>query len=114
MSYVLKILAGTLNGVEYSVSGHETVFHVGPQEDLANGRAARLLAADDNAYFIPADLPVAAFAVRRARGRAGPLGMATLGAAAARAGGRHPLRRAWKAGGMVAGDSCLRGSCIAG
>lgn len=64
MSYVLKILAGTLNGVEYSVSGHETVFHVGPQEDLANGRAARLLAAADNAYFIPADLPVAAFAVR--------------------------------------------------
>lgn len=64
MSHVLKILAGTLNGVEYSVAGNETVFHVGPQADLANGRAAQLLGATDNAYFIPADLPATAFAVR--------------------------------------------------
>ena len=64
MSYVLKILAGTLKGVEYSVSDSETVFHVGPQEDLASGRAAQLLAAADNTYFIPADLPAAAFAVK--------------------------------------------------
>jgi len=63
MSYVLRILAGALSGVEYNVSDGETLFHVGRQEDLANGRAAQLLGADERAYFIPADLPPAAFAV---------------------------------------------------
>ncbi len=63
MSYVLKILAGTLVGVEYALVEGETVFHVGPQDDLTNGRAAQLLASEDSAYFIPADLPAAAFAV---------------------------------------------------
>lgn len=65
MSYVLKILAGTLNGVEYAVADGETVFHVGPQNDLASGRAAQLLGDSEAAYFIPADLPPAAFAIRR-------------------------------------------------
>ncbi len=64
MSYVLKILAGTLNGVEYAVAEGETVFHVGPQDDLANGRAEQLLGASEAAYFIPADPPPAAFAIR--------------------------------------------------
>lgn len=63
MSYVLRILAGALSGVEYDVSDGETLFHVGRQEDLANGRAAQLLGADERAYFIPADLPTAAFVV---------------------------------------------------
>jgi hypothetical protein len=66
MLHVLRILADSLSGVEYSVCDGVTVFHVGPQEDLANGRAAQLLAADDRAYFIPADLPVAAFALQAA------------------------------------------------
>jgi len=66
MLHVLRILAGSLSGVEYSVSDGVTVFHVGPQEDLANGRAAQLLGADERAYFIPADLPAAAFALQAA------------------------------------------------
>lgn len=64
MSHVLKILAGALEGVEYALSSGETVFHIGPHEDLANGRAAELLGADENAYYIPADLPADAFAIR--------------------------------------------------
>lgn len=64
MSYVLKILAGTLNGVEYAVAEGETVFHVGPQADLVSGRAEQLLGDSEAAYFIPADLPPAAFAIR--------------------------------------------------
>lgn len=68
MSHVLKILAGTMEGVEYTVSSGMTLFHVGPHEDLANGRAAQLLGADENAYYIPADLPAAAFAIRMTAG----------------------------------------------
>lgn len=66
MLHVLRILAGSLSGVEYSIADGATVFHVGPQDDLANGRAAQLLDADDRAFFIPADLPVAAFALQAA------------------------------------------------
>lgn len=73
MSYVLKILAGTLAGVEYAVTGSGNVFHVGPQDDLTNGRAAQLLDADDSAWFIPADLPAAAFAVAAAPSGGGTL-----------------------------------------
>lgn len=66
MLHVLRILAGSLSGVEYSVAVGVTVFHVGPQENLANGRAAQLLGADDRAYYIPADVPAAAFALQAA------------------------------------------------
>ena len=52
------------HGVEYAVAEGETVFHVGPQDDLANGRAEQLLGDSEAAYFIPADLPSAAFAIR--------------------------------------------------
>jgi len=64
MHHVLKILSGSLSGVEYTLSAVETVFHVGPREELVNGNAARLLGQSDNAYYIPADIPVDAFTLR--------------------------------------------------
>lgn len=64
MPYVLKILSGSLNGVEYSLSGEETIFHVGPHADLLNGTAERLLGGAENVFYLPADLPAAAFVIR--------------------------------------------------
>lgn len=64
MPYVLKILSGSLSGVEYTLSDSETLFHVGPQQELTNGNAARLLGHADNAYYIPAETPPAAFMLR--------------------------------------------------
>lgn len=64
MSFLLKILSGTLSGVEYTLPGGDTVFHVGPHQDLVDGTAARVLGQADNAYFVPGDLPRDAFLVR--------------------------------------------------
>jgi len=55
MQFVLKILSGSLNGVEYTLLGDETLFHVGPHEDLINGKAEAALGRSENAYFLPAD-----------------------------------------------------------
>lgn len=55
MQFVLKILSGSLNGVEYTLLGDETLFHVGPHADLINGRAEAALGRSENAYFLPAD-----------------------------------------------------------
>ncbi len=65
MHHVLKILSGHLSGVEYTLSGDETLFHVGPHQDLVDGTAARLLGQADNAYYLPADVAPASFAIRR-------------------------------------------------
>lgn len=64
MHHVLKILSGSLSGVEYTLSDTETLFHVGPQQELINGNAARLLGHADNAYYIPAEAAPAAFMLR--------------------------------------------------
>ncbi len=65
MQFVLKILSGSLNGVEYTLLGDETLFHVGPHEDLVNGKAEAVLGRSENAYFLPADEVAAeAFAVQ--------------------------------------------------
>lgn len=64
MQHVLKILSGSLSGVEYALSSDETLFHVGPHADLINGKAERILGGAENAFFLPADLPAAAFLIR--------------------------------------------------
>lgn len=64
MSYQLKLLSGTLNGVEYTLNRGDTVFHIGARQDLLDGRAAQLLQGAENAYFLPEDLPPAAFLVQ--------------------------------------------------
>lgn len=64
MSHHLKVLSGALSGIEYALSEGDTVFHVGSQQDMGDGTASALLAAADNVYFLPADLPSAAFVVQ--------------------------------------------------
>lgn len=65
MHYVLKILSGSLSGVEYTLSDTETLFHVGPRQELVNGNAARLLGHADNVYYIPDEVALDAFMFRR-------------------------------------------------
>jgi len=64
MSHHLKILSGTLNGVEYALAAGDTIFHIGSHRDLLEGRAAHLLGGVDNAFYLPEDLPEAAFVVQ--------------------------------------------------
>ncbi|MGE6332990.1 PrgH/EprH family type III secretion apparatus protein [Stenotrophomonas sp. NPDC077659] len=71
MSYQLKLLSGTLNGVEYTLNAGDTLFHIGSQQDLLDGRAAHLLQGASNAYFLPEDLPPGAFVVQWQDGEEG-------------------------------------------
>jgi len=64
MSHHLKILSGTLNGVEYALVGDDTIFYVGPHRALLEGRAAHLLGGVENAFYLPADLAESAFVVQ--------------------------------------------------
>jgi hypothetical protein len=64
MRYLLKILSGTLNGVEYNLAEGDSVFHIGSHRDLIDGTAAQMLGDAENAFFLPEDLPAAAFIVQ--------------------------------------------------
>ncbi|GAB3067011.1 PrgH/EprH family type III secretion apparatus protein [Stenotrophomonas tumulicola] len=64
MSYLLKILSGTLAGVEYALGDGDTVFHVGPHRELIDGVASQVFGATENVYYLPEELPPAAFLVR--------------------------------------------------
>ncbi|MEI2260088.1 hypothetical protein OHC51_03770 [Stenotrophomonas indicatrix] len=63
-SYRLKILSGTLNGVEYALAQGDTLFHIGSHRDLVEGRAAQVLGSAENAFYLPQDLPEAAFLIK--------------------------------------------------
>lgn len=63
MSYLLKILSGTLAGVEYALGDGDTVFHIGPHRELIDGAASQMLGTAENVYYLPEDLPPAAFLV---------------------------------------------------
>jgi len=79
MQFVLKILSGSLNGVEYTLLGDETIFHVGPHEDLVNGRAEAALGNSENAYFLPADEVAAAAFIVQVSGSSGANASVRLG-----------------------------------
>lgn len=64
MPYLLKVLSGALNGVEYSLADGDTVFHVGPHQGLIDGTASQLLGGVGNAFFLPEETPPAAFLIR--------------------------------------------------
>lgn len=53
MPYLLKLLSGTLAGVDYRLAVGDTVFHIGPQSGLEDGTAGQLLASSENAFYIP-------------------------------------------------------------
>jgi len=63
MPHLLKILSGTLTGVEYRLSGGDTIFHVGPRAGLEDGTAGQLLAASENAFYLPDDAGTGAFRI---------------------------------------------------
>lgn len=67
-SYQLKLLSGTLNGVEYSLTEGDTIFYVGSHRDLVEGKAAQMLGSVENAFYLPEDLPEAAFVIHIATG----------------------------------------------
>lgn len=87
MSYQLKLLSGTLNGVEYALHVGDTLFHIGSPRDLQDGQAAQLLQGAENAYFLPEDLPPGAFVVQ--------LGTGEGGSATLRLGERSRADQAW-------------------
>src|SRR5918993_4678543 len=69
----LKLLAGELAGAEYALAVGDTIFVVGPRQDLLSGHVAMTLADVENLYFIPGGKS-ASFAVR-----CGPDGAVLLG-----------------------------------
>lgn len=53
MIHKLKFLSGELDGVEFSLCGGDTIFHVGPHRDLLDGASAQTLASSDNLFYVP-------------------------------------------------------------
>lgn len=53
MIHKLKFLSGELDGVEFSLCGGDTIFHVGPHRDLIDGASAQTLASSDNLFYVP-------------------------------------------------------------
>jgi Type III secretion system protein PrgH-EprH (PrgH) len=63
-NYKLKLLSGTLSGVEFTLGEGDSVFHIGPHRDLVDGIVAETLASADNTFYIPDEKIAAAFVVR--------------------------------------------------
>jgi hypothetical protein len=63
-NYKLKLLSGTLSGVEFTLGEGDSVFHIGPHRDLVDGIVAETLASADNTFYIPDETIAAAFVVR--------------------------------------------------
>jgi type III secretion system PrgH/EprH family protein len=62
-AHKLKLLSGPLDGVEFTLSPGDTVFHVGPARTLHQGQLGATLANADNVFYIPGDLAPASFRV---------------------------------------------------
>jgi len=62
--YILKLLSGTLQGIEYTLEPGDWLFRIGPRKHLLDGSAAELLGRAENTYFIPDDLLDASFVIR--------------------------------------------------
>lgn len=62
--YILKLLSGTLQGIEYTLDTGDWLFRVGPRRQLLDGSAAELLGRAENTYFIPDDVLDASFVIR--------------------------------------------------
>ncbi|WP_313343228.1 PrgH/EprH family type III secretion apparatus protein [Stenotrophomonas sp.] len=60
----LKLLSGQLDGVEFTLSPGDNVFHVGPARSLGEGQLGTTLANADNVFYIPGDLAPGSFRVR--------------------------------------------------
>lgn len=60
-AHKLKLLSGQLDGVEFTLSPGDTVFHVGPARTLQQGQLGATLANADNVFYIPGDLAPASF-----------------------------------------------------
>ena len=60
-AHKLKLLSGQLDGVEFTLSPDDTVFHVGPARTLQQGQLGATLANADNVFYIPGDLAPASF-----------------------------------------------------
>lgn len=65
-AHKLKLLSGPLDGVEFTLSPGDTVFHVGPARTLQQGQLGATLANADNVFYIPGDLAPASFRVHLA------------------------------------------------
>ena len=63
-AHKLKLLSGQLDGVEFTLSPGDTVFHVGPARTLQQGQLGTTLANADNVFYIPGDLAPATFRVQ--------------------------------------------------
>jgi type III secretion system PrgH/EprH family protein len=63
-AHKLKLLSGQLDGVEFTLSPGDTVFHVGPARTLHQGQLSATLANADNVFYIPGDLAPASFRVQ--------------------------------------------------
>lgn len=62
-AHKLKLLSGQLDGVEFTLSPGDTVFHVGPARTLHQGQLGVTLANADNVFYIPGDLAAASFRI---------------------------------------------------
>ena len=62
-AHKLKLLSGQLDGVEFTLSPGDTVFHVGPARTLHQGQLGATLANADNVFYIPGDLAPASFRI---------------------------------------------------
>jgi len=62
-AHKLKLLSGQLDGVEFTLSPGDTVFHVGPARTLHQGQLGATLANADNVFYIPGDLAAASFRI---------------------------------------------------
>lgn len=62
-AHKLKLLSGQLDGVEFTLSPGDTVFHVGPARSLHQGQLGATLANADNVFYIPGDLAPASFRI---------------------------------------------------
>lgn len=52
-SHKIKILSGTMSGVEYTLHAGDTVFRTGPHRNLTDGVFGRSLAEADNVFYLP-------------------------------------------------------------
>jgi len=62
--YILKLLSGTLQGIEYTLEPGDWLFRIGPRKHLLDGSAAELLGRAENTFFIPDDVLDASFVIR--------------------------------------------------
>jgi type III secretion system PrgH/EprH family protein len=62
--YIIKILSGTMRGVEFSLFPGDSIFYLGPGSELTEGKVAETIARADNTFFIPDDTVTGSFTIR--------------------------------------------------